>query len=113
MAYHQGTVWPWLIGPFVSAYVKIRGGTGAQNARVEARAFLNPFKDHLTKAGLGSISEIADGDPPHTARGCPAQAWSVAEVLRAYYEDVLNKAPAWPHEIETPAASRQPVKVRS
>src|SRR5262249_10790151 len=90
MAYHQGTVWPWLIGPFVSAYAKIRGGAraggggGAQNVRVEAKAFLEPFKDPLLKAGLGSISEIADGDPPHTPRGCPAQAWSVAEVLRAY-----------------------------
>ncbi len=95
MAYHQGTVWPWLIGPFVTAYVKIRGETDA--ARREAAAFINPFKTHLRKAGLGSISEIADGDSPFTPRGCPAQAWSVAEVLRVTWEDILNRAPQWPH----------------
>ncbi len=96
MAYHQGTVWPWLIGPFVSAYVKV--GNASPAARSDARAFLDPFRAHLHTAGLGSISEIADGDSPHAPRGCPAQAWSVAEVLRAYYEDVLGKAPKWPHE---------------
>ncbi len=79
MAYHQGTVWPWLIGPFVTAYVKVRGETAA--ARREAAAFIEPFKGHLLKAGLGSISEIADADAPFTPRGCPAQAWSVAEVF--------------------------------
>jgi glycogen debranching enzyme len=100
MAYHQGTVWPWLLGPFVTAYVKVRGATPA--GRQEARAFVDPFRDHLQKAGLGSISEIADGDFPFTPRGCPAQAWSVGEVLRSYWEDVLNRAPAWPHETETP-----------
>jgi glycogen debranching enzyme len=98
MAYHQGTVWPWLIGPFVTAYVKVRSESGTvEVARREAGAFLDPFRAHLSVAGLGSISEIADADGPYTPRGCPAQAWSVAEVLRAYYEDVLGKAPAWPH----------------
>jgi len=100
MAYHQGTAWPWLIGPFVTAYVKVRGKTA--EARAEARNFVEPFRTHLKKAkvggGLGSISEIADGDGPFTPRGCPAQAWSVGEVLRAYWEDILNRAPAWPHE---------------
>ncbi|MEI8195148.1 MAG: amylo-alpha-1,6-glucosidase, partial [Phycisphaerae bacterium] len=96
MAYHQGTVWPWLIGPFVSGYVHVNGHTAA--AREKARGFLKPFAAHLHKAGLGSICEIADGDPPHTPRGCVAQAWSVAEVLRSYYEDVLGQAPTWPHE---------------
>jgi predicted glycogen debranching enzyme len=109
MAYHQGTVWPWLIGPFVSAYVKVRGDNDA--ARHEAAAFLTPFEDHLKKFGLGSISEIADGDAPHTPRGCPAQAWSVAEVLRAYYEDVLHRAPAWPHEMAGAAAGSASVLV--
>ncbi len=80
-SYHQGTVWPWLIGPFVEAWVRVRGGTG--QAKREARAnFLDPMLRHLDEAGLGHISEIADGDPPHTPRGCPFQAWSVGEALR-------------------------------
>ena len=99
MAYHQGTAWPWLMGPFVTAYVKVRGAAGNMTAaRAEAGQLLKPFREHLRKAGLGTISEIADGDLPHTPRGCPAQAWSVGEILRAYYEDVLGKAPPWPHE---------------
>ncbi len=96
-AYHQGTAWPWLIGPFVSGYIKTLGTTS--QIRAEAWGFLKPFTAHLTQAGLGSISEIADGDSPYTPRGCFAQAWSVAEVLRALWEDVLQKAPAWPHEV--------------
>ena len=79
-AYHQGTVWAWLIGPFTSAHFKVYEDPDA------ARSFLTPFFEHLSEHGLGSISEIFDGDPPHTARGCPAQAWSVAEVLRAWRE---------------------------
>jgi len=80
-AYHQGTVWPWLLGPFVEAWVRVRGGTS--EARREARArFFEPLLHHLDEAGLGHISEIADGDPPHTPRGCPFQAWSVGEALR-------------------------------
>jgi predicted glycogen debranching enzyme len=80
-AYHQGTVWPWLIGPFVEAWVRVRGDTS--NARREARSrFLTPLLDHLNHAGLGHVSEIADADPPHTPRGCPFQAWSLAELIR-------------------------------
>jgi predicted glycogen debranching enzyme len=80
-SYHQGTVWPWLIGPFVEAWARVRGGTG--EAKREARAkFLDPILRHLDEAGLGHISEIADGDLPHTPRGCPFQAWSVGEALR-------------------------------
>ena len=80
-AYHQGTVWPWLIGPFVEAWVRVRGNT--TKAKREARErFLIPLLTHLDKAGIGHISEIADGDAPHTPRGCPFQAWSVGEVLR-------------------------------
>lgn len=115
MAYHQGTAWPWLIGPFVSAYVKAHGGTPA--AREEAGEFLTPFSAHFFKAGLGSISEIADGDAPFNPRGCVAQAWSVGEVLRAYWEDVMNMAPPWPHETgfteNAPAAARRPVAAGS
>ena len=80
-SYHQGTVWPWLIGPFVEAWVRIHGNT--TEARREARKqFLTPLLRHLDEAGMGHISEIADAEPPHTPRGCPFQAWSVGEVLR-------------------------------
>jgi glycogen debranching enzyme len=80
-AYHQGTVWPWLIGPFVEAWVRVRGGTTV--ARAEARRrFLEPLLRHLDEAGLGHISEVADGDAPHNPGGCPFQAWSVAEAIR-------------------------------
>jgi glycogen debranching enzyme len=76
--YHQGTVWPWLIGPFVAAHLRAFGDPAA------ARAFLEPLAQHLLEGGLGSVSEILDGDAPFTPRGCPWQAWSVAEVLRAW-----------------------------
>jgi predicted glycogen debranching enzyme len=80
-AYHQGTVWPWLMGPFVEAWLRVRGSTVA--ARREARRrFLEPLLAHLDEVGLGHVSEIADGDAPHTPRGCPFQAWSLGEVLR-------------------------------
>jgi glycogen debranching enzyme len=80
-AYHQGTVWPYLSGAFVDAWVRVRGG--AEAAKAEARRrFLEPLLAHLDEAGLGHASEIADGDPPHTPRGCPFQAWSVGELIR-------------------------------
>jgi len=79
-AYHQGTVWSWLLGPFATAHYRVYGDAAL------ARSFLTPIKDHLIDACFGSISEIFDGDPPHEARGCFAQAWSVAEVLRAWQE---------------------------
>jgi predicted glycogen debranching enzyme len=79
--YHQGTVWPWLIGPFVEAWVRVRGNTN--RARREARArFVEPLLAHLETAGLGHVSEIADAEPPFTPRGCPFQAWSLGELLR-------------------------------
>jgi predicted glycogen debranching enzyme len=77
-AYHQGTVWAWLIGPFVAAHYVVY-----QDAPT-AYSFLEPFMDHLKEAGIGTISEVYEGDPPHLPKGCIAQAWSVAEVLRAY-----------------------------
>jgi len=81
-AYHQGTVWAWLMGPFVDAYLNAFGTSSASLNYL--KSLLEPFKSHLREAMLGSISEIFDGQPPHTPRGCGAQAWSVAEVLRAY-----------------------------
>lgn len=83
-AYHQGTVWPWLLGPYVTALVRIRGEEG----RAEARRIIEGFVPHLGEAGVGTISEIFDGDAPHAPRGCIAQAWSVAELLRIWMEEV-------------------------
>ncbi|MFC1715468.1 amylo-alpha-1,6-glucosidase [Candidatus Poribacteria bacterium] len=86
-AYHQGTVWSWLLGPFITAYVNVNGRSEATREFVRA-ALSELMCSHLKDAGLGSISEIFDGDPPHHPRGCIAQAWSVAEILRAYVEYV-------------------------
>jgi predicted glycogen debranching enzyme len=80
-AYHQGTVWPWLLGAFVDAWVRVHGGDTA--AKNDARArFLAPLFAHLDDAGLGHVSEVADAESPHTPGGCPFQAWSVGELLR-------------------------------
>jgi glycogen debranching enzyme len=79
-AYHQGTVWGWLIGAFVDAYRKVHPNGRQTENRVNE--LLTGFKNHLTEAGTGQISEIFDADAPHKPRGCVAQAWSVAEVLR-------------------------------
>ncbi len=80
-AYHQGTVWGWLMGPFIEAYLKVQ--RGQPHAIEQARKWLAGFDEHLSDAGLGYVSEIFDADPPHTPRGCIAQGWSVAEILRA------------------------------
>ncbi len=80
-AYHQGTVWPWLMGAFVEAWVRVRGGSEAVKADAR-RLFVEPLLRHLDEAGLDHVSEIADGDAPHAPRGCPFQAWSVGELLR-------------------------------
>jgi predicted glycogen debranching enzyme len=77
-AYHQGTVWAWLMGPFIDAWLKVHPGD-----LQTAAGFLNGFRSHLRSAGLGTISEIFDAEPPYIPRGCCAQAWSVAEVLRS------------------------------
>jgi len=82
-AYHQGTVWPYLIGPFVEAYLKVNGCEAS--SKKKAAKFIEPLLEHMTNDGcIGQISEIFDGDEPHKPRGCFAQAWSVAEVIRAY-----------------------------
>jgi glycogen debranching enzyme len=85
-AYHQGTVWPWLLGPFITAFLKVN--SHSEVARLQAAEWLAPLRKHLSEAGLGQISEVFDGDAPHRPGGCIAQAWSVAEVLRAYVEDI-------------------------
>ena len=77
-AYHQGTVWGWLMGPFVLAHLRVYGDHKA------AASFLEPVGRQITSHGLGTLSEIFDGDAPFTPRGCIAQAWTVGEVLRAW-----------------------------
>ena len=90
-SYHQGTVWPWLIGPFVEAWLRVRGNS--QSAIEDARnRFLPPLSEHLDEAGLGHVSEIADAEAPHTPRGCPFQAWSLGELLRLEHS-VLGAGP--------------------
>jgi predicted glycogen debranching enzyme len=80
-AYHQGTAWPWLMGPFVDAWLRVRGGSA--KAKLEAqRRFLAPLQAHLATAGIGHVSELADGAPPHAPGGCPFQAWSLGELIR-------------------------------
>jgi len=80
----QGTVWPWLIGTYADALWKAYGDT--KSVREELTRFIKPFEAHLFDVGLGTISEMFDGDPPHAARGCIARAWSVSEILRIHLE---------------------------
>jgi len=91
-AYHQGTVWPWLMGPFVSAYLKSNGSSSA--ARSRASQWLAELRRYVADEGLGQIPEVFDGDAPHRAGGCIAQAWSVAELLRSAVEDIGVAPPA-------------------
>ena len=80
-AYHQGTVWPWLLGPYISALVKLTGD------KKEAKRILKNAKEMLTEFGLGGVAEVYDGDGPQQPNGCPWQAWSVSELLRTWVED--------------------------
>ena len=106
-AYHQGTVWPWLIGPFVEAWLKVNGSTPATRAQAHGR-FVAPLLAHLGAAGLGHVSEIADGDAPHTPRGCPWQAWSLGELIRiiALLAEPVKTGVAPPAQIRTDAPER-------
>lgn len=101
-AYHNGSIWPWLSGPFTTAYLK---ANGYSQGNIEF-AYQNFIKSLLTsglpRGGLGTLNEINDGDPPFTPRGCIAQAWSVAEPLRAYIEDILLIRPKYEKEILNP-----------
>ena len=104
-AYHNGTVWAWLLGPFTTAFLKTKNHE--QRWRKFAfQSFLQPlFLEEPHRAGLGTISEIFDGDEPHLPRGCISQAWSIAEPLRAYVEDVALKRPPHEKEVLKPLAS--------
>jgi predicted glycogen debranching enzyme len=88
--YHQGTVWSFLLGPYVDALFYVKG----EKAKTEALRLVNRFLDHLDEAGVGTVSEIFDADPPHTSRGCIAQAWGVGEVLRVILKYNLLERPA-------------------
>jgi len=96
-SYHQGTVWSWLLGPYAEAIVKVGGAA----AKPKARRVIEGLAPHLLEAGLGTISEIFDGDAPHAPRGCPAQAWSVGEALRVWRETV-TPAKKKPYKVVTP-----------
>lgn len=100
-AYHQGTVWGWLTGPLVSAYLKAFGHDAQTLA--QARTFLLPLLHHLNDHGVGNLSEIFCGDPPFTPEGCIAQAWTVAEVLRSLEEIEALETPGPPHPVRTAA----------
>jgi predicted glycogen debranching enzyme len=105
-AYHQGTVWPWLLGPFVEAWVRVRGDSN--QARAEARKrFFDPMQAHLGSAGLGHVSEVADAESPHTPGGCPFQAWSVAELLRLDKQVLAPIAPTTKDSDSRRAAARR------
>ena len=87
--YHQGTVWPWLIGPFISAYLKVHGAT--EETRQHARGLLKPLEEHFNEGCLGQISEIYDGSVPQFERGCFAQAWSVGQIMQVMCEEILRQ----------------------
>jgi predicted glycogen debranching enzyme len=90
-AYHNGTVWPWLLGAYVKAYRKVHNYS--KQSLEDMRDLLQGFDMHLETAGIGTISEVFDGDYPYSPGGCISQAWSVAEIFRAYVEDVLGIKP--------------------
>lgn len=87
-AYHQGTVWPWLLGPYLSAYFVL--SNRSPESKQWVRELVQPLLDHLSGPGLGQLPEVFDGDPPHRPGGCPAQAWSVAALLRIWVDTHLG-----------------------
>jgi predicted glycogen debranching enzyme len=106
-AYHQGTVWPYLMGPFVEAWVRVHGGSSAAISEARDR-YLNPLLAHLDSSGIGHLPELADAEPPHAPRGCPFQAWSVGEALRLE-EQVLSALQPPAARPRRPAGATPPV----
>ena len=98
-AYHNGTIWPWLLGPYVTAYLKVNDYTIEARQQVMENLVLPLFAIGIHQGGLGTINEIYDCDPPNEPRGCISQAWSIAEPLRAYVEDILRVKPKYAKEI--------------
>jgi predicted glycogen debranching enzyme len=99
MAYHNGTIWPWLLGPYITAYLKVNDYTTQAKQQTLENLILPLFTVGIHQGGLGTINEIYDCDPPNEPRGCISQAWSVAEPLRAYIEDILQVKPKNAREI--------------
>jgi glycogen debranching enzyme len=97
-AYHNGTVWPWLLGPFVTALLKTKGYR-RKWVEYAKKLLLALFTHQIQEAGLGTLGEIFDGDAPYVSRGCIAQAWSVAEPFRAYVEDISQIRPRYEKEV--------------
>jgi predicted glycogen debranching enzyme len=102
-AYHNGTIWPWLLGPFITAYLKVHGNQPATREFALQNFVLPLFTLTIHQAGLGTVTEIFDCEPPNEPRGCIAQAWSVAEPLRAYVEDVLQVKPKYEKTVKIKA----------
>jgi len=98
-AYHNGTVWPWLLGPFTTAFLKTKSYVDYRREYALKNFLLPLFTEQVFRAGLGAVSEIFDGEQPHMSRGCIAQAWSVAEPLRAYLEDIMQIRPKYESEV--------------
>jgi predicted glycogen debranching enzyme len=92
-AYHNGTIWPWLMGPYVSAYLKVNNYSAQARKQMLENLILPLFTVGILQGGLGTINEIYDCDPPNDPRGCISQAWSIAEPLRVYVEDILQFKP--------------------
>jgi predicted glycogen debranching enzyme len=99
MAYHNGTIWPWLLGPFVTAYLKVNEYSSQARQLILENLVLPLFTIGIHQGGLGTINEIYDCDPPNEPRGCISQAWSVAEPLRAYIEDILQVKPKYAKQL--------------
>jgi len=100
VAYHNGTVWPWLLGPFTTSFLRVKG-YNSLTREYALRTLLEPFLTrHLVDMQAGTASEIFDGDPPHLSRGCIVQAWSVAEPLRACLEDVMYVRPKFEKAVQ-------------
>jgi glycogen debranching enzyme len=98
-AYHNGSVWPWLLGPFTTAFLKVKGYSEHRRDYAMKNFLSQLFSKKFSEVGLGTVSELFDGDSPHAAKGCVAQAWSVAEPLRAYVEDIAQVRPKYEKEV--------------
>jgi glycogen debranching enzyme len=100
-AYHNGTVWPWLLGPFITSYIKVNGNK-TSTRKYACDNFISPMIEVFGKTWDGSIYEIFDGDPPYIPRGCINQAWSIAEILRSWVEDIEQIRPKFEQKLISP-----------